>query len=227
LPLDEAFMKRPGTNPHLTLAMVLLTSGCAPGVTAGTEAATGPVTVQPGAPGEDSRRLNAAGLASVERRPHSDADVRFMQGMIHHHAQAVDMVALMEGRTADRSIRRLGLRIDISQRDEIQLMSSWLEDRGEDLPRLHGHGAMGQMLMPGMLSPEQMTALEAAEGPVFERLFLEYMIQHHQGALVMVQELFASPGAGEDSEIFRFANDVDADQAMEIARMRGMLEARR
>jgi uncharacterized protein (DUF305 family) len=168
--------------------------------------------------------------------PHTEADVAFMQGMIHHHQQAVEMVALMEGRTTDRTMTQLGLRIDISQRDEIAFMERWLEARGQEPPRMSGmdhagmdHAAMGHEMpmMPGMLTPEQMAALEAAEGMEFDRLFLEYMIQHHEGALVMVQDLFASPGAGQESEINRFAADVDADQAMEITRMQRMLELRR
>lgn len=194
------------------------------------EEAAGPLVVQPGAPGEESRVLEVAGLAALEGRPYTEADVEFMQGMIHHHAQAVEMVALMDGRTEDRTLRQLGLRIDISQRDEIRLMSSWLEARGESVPHMDGHGTMMgamQMMMSGMLSADQMARLEAAEGETFERLFLEYMIQHHAGARVMVRDLFSTPGAGQDSEVFRFANDVDADQAMEIARMRRMLEARR
>jgi uncharacterized protein (DUF305 family) len=138
------------------------------------------------------------------------------------------MSALVDDRTRDRTLRQLALRIDISQRDEIALMERWLASRGEEVPDLAAHAAMGHhVMMPGMLTPEQMGQLAAAEGVEFERLYLELMIMHHDGALIMVRELFASPGAGQDSDIFRFAADVDADQTMEIERMRRMLDARR
>lgn len=150
--------------------------------------------------------------------------------MIPHHAQALEMTALVPDRTGDEGFRRLALRMEISQRDEIALMERWLEARGASIPAggAHGgHGEAGAVMMPGMLTPEQMARLRAASGDEFERLFLELMIQHHEGALVMVAELFAAPQGGQESEIFQFASDVDADQRMEIERMRQMLEARR
>ncbi len=139
------------------------------------------------------------------------------------------MVALMPGRTTNDRLLRLGGRIEISQRDEIALMARWLGERGEAAPEAHGtgtegHGGMHGPLMPGMLTPEQMDRLAAAEGPEFDRLFLELMIGHHEGALVMVRELFSSPGGGQESWTFQFASDVDADQEMEIRRMRQMLD---
>ncbi|MDX1396038.1 MAG: DUF305 domain-containing protein [Gemmatimonadota bacterium] len=185
-------------------------------------------TVQPGAPGEETRVLDAAGLDDLTSPEHTEADVAFMRGMISHHAQAIEMVALIADRTSDRQIGLLGRRIEISQRDEIALMERWLETRGEEGPANHGHGEHGaaaHAMMPGMLSFEQMAELEAADGVEFERLFLTYMIQHHQGAIDMVVELFASNG-GQQVDVFRFASDVDADQQMEIDRMRLMLEAR-
>jgi uncharacterized protein (DUF305 family) len=150
------------------------------------------------------------------------ADVRFMQDMIGHHAQAIEMAALVPGRGAGDALARLAGKIDISQRDEIAMMERWLRERGQAVPdedRVHS------MRMPGMLSPEQMATLDAAGGSDFERLFLTFMIAHHRGALQMVETLFASPGAGQDSEIFRFATDVDADQRDEIWVMQTMLDS--
>ena len=149
-----------------------------------------------------------------------------MQGMIGHHAQALEMTALVKSRTAREDVQQLAQRIEISQADEITMMQRWLEVRGARRPDPHAHHAPGQPLMPGMLTPDEMRALADATGPDFERLFLEGMIRHHEGALTMVQELFATPGAGQESEIFGFASDVDADQRMEIDRMRGMLIGR-
>lgn len=193
-----------------------------------------PRIVQPGAPGAATRPFDGTSLADVEGLAHTRADVAFMQGMIHHHAQALDMTALIEARTGNSAIRQMGLRMEISQQDEIALMERWLRDRGEEVPDWraadahagHGgldHGAPERPAMPGMLSPEQMARLEAASGEEFDRLFLELMIQHHQGALAMVQELFASPGAGQESRIFQIASEIDADQAIEIRRMRELL----
>jgi uncharacterized protein (DUF305 family) len=156
---------------------------------------------------------------------HTRADVEFMQGMIGHHAQALDMTALLATRTESEDMRKLALRIEVSQSDEIRMMREWLQARGEAVPGPHAHHAHDAKLMPGMLTPEQMTTLSEAKGVEFDRLFLEYMIQHHGGALTMVRQLFATPGAGQESEIFAFASDVDADQRMEIDRMGAMLAA--
>jgi uncharacterized protein (DUF305 family) len=152
------------------------------------------------------------------------ADIKFMQGMIGHHGQAVEMVALIPTRTTRPEMRLLGERIDISQTDEIKMMQDWLRARGQQVPGAdaHRHGAT---LMPGMLTLEEMTRLAQAKGSEFDRLFLEGMIKHHEGALTMVKELFATPGAGQDVGIFSFANDVDIDQRMEIQRMGAMLGA--
>ncbi|WP_420614835.1 DUF305 domain-containing protein [Candidatus Palauibacter sp.] len=183
-------------------------------------------TVQPGAPGEATRVLTVAEAASLEHVTHTPADVRFMQGMIPHHAQALEMAALIPERTDHEGLLLLGRRIEISQRDEISWMTRWLERRDETAPMMgagHAHGLGEGELMPGMLSREEMDALAAARGSGFDRLFLEGMIKHHQGALTMVAELFGSPGGGQETEIFRFAADVDADQDMEILRMRDML----
>ena len=183
-------------------------------------------TVQPGAPGEASRVLSVEEAASLAHLTHTPADVRFMRGMIPHHAQALEMAALIPERTEHEALHLLGRRIEISQRDEIAWMTSWLERRGETAPGVgagHAHGLAEGGLMPGMLSREEMAALAAARGADFDRRFLEGMIKHHQGALRMVAELFGSPGGGQETEIFRFAADVDADQDMEILRMRELL----
>jgi uncharacterized protein (DUF305 family) len=146
-----------------------------------------------------------------------------MQGMIGHHAQALEMVALLRTRTNREDMRLLARRIELSQEDEIGLMRRWLEMRGEQVPDAHAHHAAGATLMPGMLTSDEMGRLEAATGKEFDRLFLESMVKHHEGALVMVSELFSNPGAAQESDIFSFATDIDADQRIEIARMGAML----
>jgi uncharacterized protein (DUF305 family) len=181
-----------------------------------------PPIVQPGAPGESSRLVAAAEAADLSRVGFTAADVRFMQGMIAHHAQAVEMVALIPARTSREDMLLLGRRIDVSQADEIKMMQRWLEVRSQEVPSEHAHHMHGA-LMPGMLTLEEMARLAAAKGAEFDRLFLEGMIKHHAGALRMVEELFATPGAGQEVEIFSFASDVDADQRMEIDRMGAML----
>ena len=162
----------------------------------------------------------AAGLARPSFTP---ADVKFMQGMIGHHAQAVEMVELLQTRTNSEDMKKLGRRIELSQNDEIRMMREWLQARGAALPGEHSHHDPA-MRMPGMLTPEEMNQLAAAKGKAFDKLFLEGMIRHHEGALVMVRELFATPGAAQESEIHTFASDVDADQRAEIARMVAMVK---
>ena len=162
--------------------------------------------------------------------PYSQADVDFMSGMIPHHAQAVLMAGWVAGRTERRDLRVLAERIAVAQKDEIKLMQTWLGDRGLDVPAADAthhvmkHGDMEhKMLMPGMLSAEELAALEAARGAAFERLFLQSMIKHHQGAITMVDVLFKSYGAAQDETVFRFASDVYADQTTEIEFMTKML----
>jgi uncharacterized protein (DUF305 family) len=149
-----------------------------------------------------------------------------MQGMIGHHAQALEMTALLPLRTAADAMKLLAKRIEVSQTDEIRMMQRWLESRGLEVPTVHAHHAPGATLMPGMLTGDEMARLAEANGAAFDRLFLELMIKHHEGALVMVKELLAQPGAAQDSDIFAFASDVEADQTIEIERMRAMLAAR-
>jgi uncharacterized protein (DUF305 family) len=182
-----------------------------------------PPIVQPGAPGQATRVITAEQASDVSRVQHTDADVRFMQGMIGHHAQAIEMTALLPSRTASDELRKLAQRIEVSQADEIKMMQDWLTRRGQKLPDPHAHHAPGAPLMPGMLSAEEMARLTAAKGTAFDRLFLELMIKHHEGALKMVQDLFATAGAGQEADVFAFASDVDADQRMEIDRMLAVL----
>jgi uncharacterized protein (DUF305 family) len=165
--------------------------------------------------------------------PYTDADVEFMQGMIAHHAQAVIMAGWAPSHGARKDVAILCERIVVGQRDEIMLMQTWLSDRGLPVPdgkstrhRMTMNGVEHEMLMPGMLTDEEMEALDRARGPEFDRLFLVGMIKHHQGALDMVDKLFDSYGAAQDETVFKFANDVYADQSTEIDVMTKMLEAR-
>ena len=156
------------------------------------------------------------------RRPYTEADVRFMSDMIGHHAQALVMAGWAPSHGANPSVRTLAARIINAQQDEIATMQQWLGDRGQPAPGAHAM-PMPAMLMPGMLTEAQMQALDQTTGPGFDRLFLKDMIQHHRGAVTMVQQLFDTPGAARDETVFKFANDVNADQSTEIARMETML----
>jgi uncharacterized protein (DUF305 family) len=189
-----------------------------------TAGSSGAPIVQPGAPGESSRVVTPAAAADLSKVQFTPADVKFMQGMIHHHAQALDMTALLAKQSGSDDMRRLGLRMDLSQTDEIKMMRHWLEVRGQEVPGEHAHHMPGAPMMPGMLTADEMAKLGEAKGPAFDKLFLEGMIKHHMGALIMVDQLFATPGAGQDSEIYAFASDVVADQKMEIERMAIMLK---
>jgi uncharacterized protein (DUF305 family) len=182
--------------------------------------------LQPGAPGSESRVLTSDAVASLARPTFTAAEVKFIQGMIGHHAQAVEMVDLLKTRTSDEGMRKLAQRIAVSQTDEIKWMQQWLQDRGQEVPGPHAVHMHGATLMPGMLTAEEMQQLAAAKGAEFDRLFLKGMIKHHGGALTMVEELFATPGAAQEAETYAFASDVDADQRMEITRMSAMLKER-
>jgi uncharacterized protein (DUF305 family) len=187
-----------------------------------------PVVVQPGAPGKPSKTLSPSTKGTLP--PRSQADVEFMQGMIMHHSQAVEMTALIPSRTENKDLRSLGAKISSSQSDEIRFMQRWLAARGEaismSMPGMPDMDKSGQpmALMPGMLSLEQMEALRNAKGAEFDRLFLIGMIQHHNGALIMVKGLFDTAGAGQDADIFNFATDADNTQRAEIKIMQSMLE---
>jgi uncharacterized protein (DUF305 family) len=187
-----------------------------------------PVIVQPGAPGKPSKTLPQNTQATLP--PRSKADVEFMQGMIMHHGQAVEMTALIASHTDNKDLLVLGARISSSQSSEIKFMKRWLATRGERLtmgmagmPGMDRSGG-ATALMPGMLSAEQMEALRKVKGAEFDRLFLTGMIQHHNGALTMVKDLFDTAGAGQDAELFNFATDADNTQRAEIKIMQSMLE---
>ena len=178
--------------------------------------------LQPGAPGQQTKTINTAQATDLSKVQATAADVKFMQGMIGHHAQAVEMVELLNQNSTNPDMKRLGLRIKVSQDDEMNMMRTWLKDRGQEIPGPHAHHMPGGM-MPGMLSDEEMSELAAAKGKEFDRLFLRGMIKHHGGAITMVEELFNTPGAGQEGGIFSFASDVTSDQKMEIDRMGAML----
>ncbi len=189
-----------------------------------------PVVVQPGAPGKPSRTLPPWTRATLP--PRSQADVEFMQGMIMHHSQAVEMTALIATHTENKDLRLLGVRISSSQSDEIKFMQRWLAARGERVsmatPGMPGMDMSREpmALMPGMLTPEQMETLRKAKDVKFDHLFLTGMIQHHNGALTMVKDLFDTAGAGQDADLFNFATDADNTQRAEIRIMEGMLETK-
>lgn len=179
--------------------------------------------VQPGAPGEPSRLISAAEASDLAGIRFTDADVKFMQGMISHHAQAIEMTELLASRSDRDVMRRLAQRIELSQEDEIAMMQEWLRSRGQAVAELDAHHAPGWEPMPGMLTEEEMGRLEQAQAVEFDPLFLELMIKHHRGALTMVDTLLSQRGAAQDSQLFAFTSDITSDQSMEIDRMDAML----
>jgi len=213
--------------PHTRFSRIVLTLFALASAAACRSAASGapPATqiLQPGAPGQETKAIGVTAATDLSKVQFTAADTKFMQGMLGHHAQAVEMVALIPSRTQNQYMKLLGQRIDVSQADEMNMMKGWLTARGQTIPGPHAHHEPGGM-MPGMLTPEEMTALAAAKGVEFDRLFLLGMIKHHMGAITMVDELFKTPGAGQDGEIYAFASDVDSDQRMEIDRMGAMLK---
>ena len=209
---------------------------CAALLCAGTAAAFGQAPaqpensvplIQPGAPGKPDRILTEATTAGTGQQGPTQADVKFMQGMIMHHNQAVEMVALMAGRTKNAKLLEFGQRIGISQTDEMKFMKRWLTYRDKPLMDMGDMaGTMDHMnmpLMPGMLPPQQMEALRKATGAKFDQLFLTGMIQHHTGALTMLDDLFGTPGAAQDMQLFDFTADIGVTQQGEIDAMRNML----
>lgn len=209
-----------------------------------TACASGGTERVPSAPTPDPADLEAAAQADSVRRHYTQADVDFMTGMIHHHAQALVMARMAPTHGASPALQRLAARIINSQLDEIRLMQRWLRERDEPVPQVdesgrvhmpgdadgaddHGHGGHGgaEAAMAGMLSPSQIQRLDEARGAEWNRLFLTYMIQHHQGARVTVERLFATDGAAQGDETFQIAANIDADQAAEIDRMQRMLAA--
>ncbi len=196
------------------------------GVIAAVMASTAGVRQQPGQVPDPKARPD------LVRQPYSAADIDFMSGMIPHHAQAVLIAGWAASHGARPDVRTLCERQVVAQRDEIAFMRNWLRDRGETVPaadathhRMKMNGVEHDMLMPGMLNPEQLAELDKARGPAWDRLFLAAMIRHHQGAIKMVDDLFASYGALQDDDVYKFASDVYADQSIEIERMQKMLDA--
>ena len=223
-------------TPFLYLLVLGFAGALSSAISAHQSDSAKPVVVQPGAPGKPSKTLPPSTKATLP--PRSEADVEFMRGMIMHHAQAIEMTALIDSHTENKDLHSLGARISRSQSDEIKFMQRWLDVRGEPVsisPRkmsgseshMDQHMDMSHesmRLMPGMLTPEQMEALRKARVAEFDRLFLAGMIQHHNGALTMVKDLFDTAGAGQDAELFNFATDVDTGQRAEIRIMQEMLD---
>ena len=204
------------------LAVLVITAAAACGGTAASRPPAGTTS-----PPRDSSTDLAAQADSL-RHSYSPADVEFMQGMIHHHAQALVMSRMAPTHGGSPALQVMAARIINAQNDEIALMEEWLRDNNQPVPdystEMHTtHGADHAVHMPGMLTPAQMAELDAARGPDFDRLFLTYMIQHHQGALTMVEELFGTSGAAQGDAVFKLASDISADQSSEIDRMQSML----
>jgi uncharacterized protein (DUF305 family) len=219
-----------GLPSSRSLCLGLLAAVCTACGSARHEAAAAPAPQPP---------ANAAQLAAIARaradsarHPATEADAQFMTGMISHHAQAIVMSGWAPSHEAGPSVQRLASRIINAQQDEIATMQQWLGDRGYPVPeakpvpmKMMMNGVEHEMLMPGMLTDEQMHQLDLARGEAFDSLFLTFMIQHHKGAVSMVKDLFGSYGAAQDETVFKFANDVSVDQSTEIARMEKMLAA--
>jgi uncharacterized protein (DUF305 family) len=218
-------------TPKPWLAAALLSAA----VTMACSSASGgtpPASPRPATSDQGEPAAIARARADSVRHPYIAADVQFMSHMIGHHAQAIVMSGWAPTHGASPSVRTLAERIINAQQDEIATMQRWLVARGQPAPQVGDTGmkmtmAHGEhtMLMPGMLTPDQMTQLDQAKGSEFDRLFLTFMIQHHRGAVTMVQDLFGTPGAARDETVFKFANDVSVDQSTEIARMETMLAA--
>jgi uncharacterized protein (DUF305 family) len=221
-------------NQHRVLGVGMLAlamAGCS-GAAAPSASRTAPRPVSDAA-GNEAVYIARARADSV-RNPYVEADVEFMYNMIGHHAQAITMARMAPTHGASPEVQRLASRIINAQQDEIATMTRWLQDRQKPVPEIPADGGPTmmlmngepmQMLMPGMLTPAQLKALDAARGEEFDKLFLMDMIQHHRGATSMVKDLFGSYGAAQDERVFKFANDVNVDQTTEIARMEKMLAA--
>ena len=210
----------------MAISALALLAGCGGGGKDSSEeqpAEATPNIVQPGAPGEPSRKLTPEEAAKIGATPVTEADVQFMQDMIHHHSQAIEMIDLVPSRASSKGVKVIAQRMQASQEAEIELMERWLQAQGVEPPSDHANH--GGKLMPGMLTEAQMERLEAVDGRRFDRLFLRYMTQHHRGALQMVSDL-RDAGGGLQSEIDKFVREVATDQEIEIMRMRDLLGAR-
>ncbi len=213
------------TTPRRPLAaaaiVVLALGGCTSDPEDSAPEPDAPV-VQLGAPGESNRTLSSEEVEGLDQPGHTEADVAFVQAMVPHHQQALEMTAMVDERTASKQVPLLAERIEVSQTDEIAQLENWLTARDEALPGEHSHHGDHAELMPGMLTPDELENLRAAQGRRFDRLFLTYMIRHHEGAVIMVEELFAADG-GQEPQVFQLASHIESDQLVEIARMRQML----
>ena len=210
------------TTPALFLVL-FAAAACASGTRAEYQRST-PAPIAAGA------RASATDTTVDAQHAYTDADIKFMDGMISHHAQALLMAGWASSHGASPTVLTLTSRITNAQTDEIAGMQKWLRDRHQPVPEANPHGMTMKMdgmehtmLMPGMLTETQMKQLDAARGPEFDRLFLTFMMQHHRGAVSMVKDLFATYGAGQDETVFKFASDVNVDQTTEIARMEKLL----
>lgn len=226
-----------GMRPYVNRActgVLCLVWACSPAATAN----RAPPAADADSPATDPSVAEQAAVVDSVRRTYTRADVDFMTGMIHHHAQALVMSRMAPSHGASPSLQIMARRIINAQNDEIDLMQAWLRDRGEAVPEpraaddpetdadheaMHAERDTGHTMMPGMLSDEQMAALDDARGEEFDRLFLQFMIQHHQGAVTMVNELVAVPGGAREEAVFKLASDIGADQTSEITRMQTML----
>ena len=201
------------------IAVLFVTAALASGCSSGGDdtEGTAPV-VQLGGPGETSRVLGSDEIANLSVPGYTDADVAFVHGMIAHHEQALAMTAMVDDRADRDDLPLFAERIDVSQHDEIAQLEAWLEQRGEKVEHAD-HGG----LMPGMLTDDELAQLEGASGRRFDRLFLQYMIRHHEGAVTMVEQLLTEGQGGQESQVFQLAQHMEVDQQVEIARMKQLL----
>jgi uncharacterized protein (DUF305 family) len=220
---DLTFLISPGGGLNIPRQLFAASAGV---LLAASIVVGAPASQQPGQPAEPKPRPD------LVRQPYSQADIDFMSGMIPHHAQAVLIAGWAASHGARADVRKLCERQVVAQRDEIEFMRNWLRDRGEPVPaanathhRMKMNGVEHDMLMPGMLTPEQLAELDKARGTEWDRLFLRAMIGHHEGAIKMVDGLFASHGALQDDDVYKFASDIYADQLTEIERMQKMLDS--
>jgi uncharacterized protein (DUF305 family) len=201
------------------VVLAAIAAGCSSGDEQSADTAR---VVQLGGPGETNRVLTPEEVAELDAPEHTDADVAFVQGMIHHHQQALTMIGMIEGRSERDDLPLMAERMDVSQRDELVQLETWLEQRGEEIPADHEHHGPAEM-MPGMLTEDELAHLEGSSGRAFDELFLQYMIRHHEGAVAMVEALLASETGGQEPGVFQVAQHVESDQQIEISRMKQLL----